>query len=77
MTKVYVQLAISISIILLAAYSVITGNTSLLPIMQIVAGILAFVIGIDQIKRNKKALGFVLIGSSIVVWSFCILLYLM
>lgn len=77
MTKIFVQLAISIAIIVLAGYSIFTGSTSLLPLMQIVAGLMAFVIGIEQIKKNKKAMGFVLIGSSIVVWGLCILLYVM
>ncbi|MGG3622287.1 DUF3953 domain-containing protein [Bacillus gobiensis] len=72
MLKIF-RILIAVIVIILSGFSLLTDYTGILPIMNFFLGLMLLVMGIEEIKANKKRLGYILIISSGVIFIVCTL----
>ncbi|WP_369902096.1 YczI family protein [Bacillus manliponensis] len=70
------KITLAIATLLLVTFSFFTDDNSLLPLIQMLIGIMLIVVGVDQIKNERKAMGIICIGVGIYSWGVQILKYL-
>lgn len=64
MSKV-IQISLSIILIVISVYSLMTNDDQLLPFIFLLLSVLFLLVGINEIKENRKFLGWMLISATI------------
>lgn len=72
----FLKITLAIATVLLVGYSLFTDDYFLLPIIQMLMGMMLIVVGIDQLKAQKKIMGILCIGVGIFAWGIQLLKYM-
>ncbi|MES5891935.1 MULTISPECIES: DUF3953 domain-containing protein [Bacillus cereus group] len=70
------RILIALSVIIISAISLLTGQNNFLPISQFLLGALMFLIAIEQIKKKDSGTGFICIVTGAFIWLVLIITYI-
>ncbi|WP_240050810.1 DUF3953 domain-containing protein [Metabacillus litoralis] len=62
---IFLRKLLSIIIVILAGYSLLNSYFALTPILMFLIGLLMTVMGIEEFRRKRKALGVIMVGVSV------------
>lgn len=62
---IFLRKLLSIIIVILAGYSLLNSYFELTPILMFLIGLLMIVMGIEEFRRKRKALGVIMVGVSV------------
>ncbi|EJQ16634.1 hypothetical protein IE3_00757 [Bacillus cereus BAG3X2-1] len=67
---------IALTVIIMSAIGLYTGQNSFLPLSQFLLGALMFLIAIEQIKKKDSGTGFICIAAGAFSWIVLIITYI-
>ncbi|OQR53986.1 YczI family protein [Bacillus sp. CDB3] len=70
------RIAIALTVIIMSAMGLYTGQNNFLPLSQFLLGALMFLIAIEQIKKKDSGTGFICIAAGAFSWIVLTLTYL-
>ncbi|WP_404448453.1 DUF3953 domain-containing protein [Bacillus sp. RC252] len=70
------RILIALSVIIISAISLLTGQNNFLPLSQFLLGALMFLISIEQIKKKDSGTGFICIVAGAFIWLVFIITYI-
>ncbi|AFQ10142.1 TPA: DUF3953 domain-containing protein [Bacillus pacificus] len=62
------RIGIALTVIIISAIGLYTGQNTFLPLSQFLLGALMFLIAIEQIKKKDSGTGFICIGAGVFTW---------
>jgi len=62
------RIGIALTVIIMSAIGLYTGQNTFLPLSQFLLGALMFLIAIEQIKKKDSRTGFICIGAGVFTW---------
>ncbi|EJS02375.1 DUF3953 domain-containing protein [Bacillus mycoides] len=70
------RIAIALTVIIMSAIGLYTGQNNFLPLSQFLLGALMFLIAIEQIKKKDSGTGFICIVAGAFIWLVFIITYI-
>ncbi|EEL68458.1 MULTISPECIES: YczI family protein [Bacillus] len=70
------RIAIALTVIIMSAIGLYTGQNNFLPLSQFLLGALMFLIAIEQIKKKDSGTGFICIVAGAFSWIVLIITYI-
>ncbi|WP_439874364.1 YczI family protein [Bacillus mycoides] len=70
------RITIALTVIIMSAIGLYTGENNFLPLSQFLLGALMFLIAIEQIKKKDSGTGFICIAAGAFSWIVLTLTYL-
>ncbi|MGG0727360.1 DUF3953 domain-containing protein [Bacillus paramycoides] len=70
------RIAIALTVIIMSAIGLYTGQNNFLPLSQFLLGALMFLIAIEQIKKKDSGPGFICIVAGAFIWLVLIITYI-
>lgn len=71
-----IALALALTVIIMSAIGLYTGQNNFLPLSQFLLGALMFLIAIEQIKKKDSGTGFICIVAGAFSWIVLIITYI-
>ncbi|ABY45777.1 DUF3953 domain-containing protein [Bacillus mycoides] len=70
------RIALALTVIIMSAIGLYTGQNNFLPLSQFLLGALMFLIAIEQIKKKDSGTGFICIVAGAFSWIVLIITYI-
>ncbi|SCB01793.1 Uncharacterized protein BWINRA5_05241 [Bacillus mycoides] len=70
------RIALALTVIIMSAIGLYTGQNNFLPLSQFLLGALMFLIAIEQIKKKNSGTGFICIVAGAFSWIVLIITYI-
>ncbi|PIE94333.1 DUF3953 domain-containing protein [Bacillus fungorum] len=70
------RIVIALTVIIMSAIGLYTGQNNFLPLSQFLLGALMFLIAIEQIKKKDAGTGFICIITGAFLWIVLIIIYI-
>ncbi|HGA0512619.1 DUF3953 domain-containing protein [Bacillus pacificus] len=70
------RIGIALTVIIMSAIGLYTGQNTFLPLSQFLLGALMFLIAIEQIKKKDSGTGFICIAAGTFSWIVLIISYI-
>ncbi|MFA2811639.1 DUF3953 domain-containing protein [Bacillus mycoides] len=70
------RIALALTVIIMSAIGLYTGQNNFLPLSQFLLGALMFLIAIEQIKKKDSGIGFICIVAGAFSWIVLIITYI-
>ncbi|MEK7014313.1 DUF3953 domain-containing protein [Bacillus sp. FSL R9-9410] len=70
------RIIIALTVIIMSAIGLYTGQNNFLPLSQFLLGALMFLIAIEQIKKKDSGTGFIFIVAGAFIWLVLIITYI-
>ena len=70
------RIIIALTVIIISATQLYTGQNNFLPLSQFLLGALMFLIAIEQIKKKDSGTGFICIAAGAFIWIVLIISYI-
>ncbi|RAT03336.1 hypothetical protein A6E27_03085 [Bacillus cereus] len=70
------RIGITLTVIIMSAIGLYTGQNTFLPLSQFLLGALMFLIAIEQIKKKDSGTGFICIAAGTFSWIVLIISYI-